>query len=1162
MNRPLPDHEQRERIRSDLDTTLLVEAAAGTGKTSELVRRIVALLAAGRAAVGGIVAVTFTEKAAGELKLRLRTAIEEERNDDKRSADERARLAEALAHLEEAWMGTIHAFCADLLRERSIEACVDPEFSTLNEGESRRLYREAFDLWLQERLEAPPEGVRRALRRGTRFEPEGPVGRLRNAGWTLTEWRDFPAAWGRPPFAREEQIDGLVDFLAHFARVSGSCTNPDRDALFKATQPARRLSETIDRLEAVRDRDYDGLEAQLIELWEEWRFRNPYKGRGDRYGRDGDEEVTRPYVLEQHAELVARLEMFRAGADADIAAVLQQELLEVVDRYELLKSRRGALDFVDLLLRARDLLVGDPVVRRSFHERFSQIFVDEFQDTDPLQAEILLLLAGDDPHESRWEDVTPRQGKLFLVGDPKQSIYRFRRADVGVYLSVKEQLLRHGGECITLSTSFRSTPSIQGVVNHAFESAIVEDPGAYQAGYVPLEAVRVDPGDQPSVVALPVPKAHGSRGVTKDAINRSTPGAVAAFVKWLLDESGWTVTTREDPNRRVPVESKHVCLLFRRFTSFFAGDVTRPYVDALEAHGVRHLLVGGSSFHGREEIGTLRTALSAIEWPDDELSVFGALRGSLFSLGDEELFEFWHRAGHLHPFRPAPDDLPESLRPVGQALGILAELHRRRHRQPIGTTIAELLEETRAHAAFALRPSGEQTLANVLHLTEQARAYERSGGLSFRGFVERLAEEAERGEAPEAPVLEEGSDGVRMMTVHRAKGLEFPVVVLADPTANLASATASRFVDTDPDRRLCAVRLAGWAPVDLLENEALERERDRAESVRLAYVAATRARDLLVVPAVGSGPLEGGWYDPLMAALYPPHAEWRSPTRAAGCPEFGDRTVLDHPDPVFEGGITPGEYAPGGAPVVWWDAEAIDKRPPERPGVRRADLIAPSEEGTNRERDDYHAWVAERLRIDEAASAPSLTVRTVTEEAEVAIADDDPDRVETTASAVRVEQIEADPSRPRGARFGALVHAVLAEVPFDAGPETQRQLVELHGRILGAPDEERRAAAELLPRFLAHPMVEDVRAARFVRRETPLTLRKSDGVLVEGVVDLAYSDGAKWIAVDFKSDLHFGDDPRLSVISPPAEYRRQVAIYARAIETATGLPCEPVLFAV
>src|SRR5271167_726203 len=220
--KPLVDQRERELIHTALDRTMIVEAAAGTGKTTELVKRMVNVLVEGKAKVEQIVAVTFTDKAAGELKLRLRSELEEAR---KAAQHERAQrnLGDALARLEEARVSTIHGFCAELLRERPVEAKVDPQFEPMADPEAERIYGEAFTLWLQAKLEDPPEGVRRSLRRKS---GEGPVERLRRAGWTLAGWRDFHEPWRRPPFAREAAVDALVQQLHDFSLLTSHPSNP------------------------------------------------------------------------------------------------------------------------------------------------------------------------------------------------------------------------------------------------------------------------------------------------------------------------------------------------------------------------------------------------------------------------------------------------------------------------------------------------------------------------------------------------------------------------------------------------------------------------------------------------------------------------------------------------------------------------------------------------------------------------------------------------------------------------------------------------------------------------------------------------------------------------------------------------------------------------
>src|SRR5262245_11749816 len=260
---PLVGHAERERIRTSLDETLIVEAAAGTGKTSELVARLVNVLAEGRGDVQSVAALTFTEKAAGELKLRLRAGLEDERQRAEGGGVRRARLEEAIAHLEEARVSTIHGFCNDLLRERPVEARVDPDFDVLPEAEAEALYRRAFDGWLTETLEAPPEGLQRALRR--RSFDGAPVDRLRRAGWQLVGWRDFRAPWERRPFDRASAIDDLVARVHRLHEALKTC-GTGADTLFSDLWPLRRLSDDVRTREAVGARDLDGLEAALVGL--------------------------------------------------------------------------------------------------------------------------------------------------------------------------------------------------------------------------------------------------------------------------------------------------------------------------------------------------------------------------------------------------------------------------------------------------------------------------------------------------------------------------------------------------------------------------------------------------------------------------------------------------------------------------------------------------------------------------------------------------------------------------------------------------------------------------------------------------------------------------------------------------------------------------------
>lgn len=1150
-SQPVPaDQRVRERIRHDLDTTLIIEAAAGTGKTTALVDRIIAVIAWGAATLDHIVAVTFTEKAAGELKLRLRAEIEHARRDGENFDDAaRERLTRALEKLEEARIGTIHSFCSDLLREHPIEARVDPMFEIAPDDVAESLFDAAFERWFQVALAAPGEGVSRVLRRRELADREGPRPILRAAAEALNEWRDFDCEWQHESFERNRPIDDLVEEIIALG-VLAETAHPDDWLRRSLENIARPVLEAI-RLEPIQERDYDALEDALLRLLRGSQRHWEWKGWGESFGA-----LARAEVFARRSMLRRKLTEFRERAGANLAPLLRQEIWPVLGYYEEHKQRAGRLDFLDLLFKARDLVRDHAAVRAALQQRFSHIFIDEFQDTDPLQAEILLLLAADDPAETDWQRVTPRPGKLFLVGDPKQSIYRFRRADVALYQNLKQRLRARGSELEMLSVSFRAIPEIQQMVNTAFAPLMPQDLET-QPAYVPLQPFRPGCEQQPAIVVLPVPEPYSKYDrITDPQIEQSLPDATAAFIEWLVKESGWTVTERDAPDRRIPIRPRHLCVLFRRLNSY-GRDVTRPYVRALEARHIPHVLVRGGSFNQREEVEAIRNALAAIERPDDELCVYATLRGPLFGFADGVLLRFRETCGgSLHPFRPLEDGLPPELKEVGDALEVLRTLHRGRNRRPIAETIARLLAATRAHAAIAIWPTGEQALANLMRLMDLARRYEANrGATSLRGFVDELEARAEREQAGDAPVAEEGTEGVRIMTVHSAKGLEFPVVVLADLTCNETPREARRFVD--PTRRLCAQVIAGCAPRELLDHGEEEMRRESEEAVRVLYVAATRARDLLVVPAVGDKRYDG-WLGRLNPVIYPPQAQALAPLerKPAGCPEFHSPLAGNRPPsvPLNSGGVAPGAHRPeaGEHRVLWWDTAALKLDVRESMGLRQMKLLEAdaSSERSEAGKRDYQQWRAAHDAMVSAGQAPSIKLAIATELASSA---QQPQLAE--AAEVRVVELPRAAQRPHGVRFGTMVHAALSRVALDADSAEVAATVDFFGRMLGASSDEVAAAAAAVSGALASAVVGAARRAEQVRREATLAVMLDDGTLAEGVADLAFTeqsgDALQWVVVDFKTDV--------AIAGRMAEYRTQLGLYLRAIRQATGFPARAIL---
>ena len=1118
------DAEARERIAGDLDHSFLVEAAAGTGKTTALIGRIVTILARGRARLEEIVALTFTTKAAGEMKLRLRAELERARADAD-DAEIRARLEAALATLEAARIGTIHSFCHDLLIERPVEAGIDPAAEVIDEDQADALLERAFAPFFEARLEDPPEGIRRVLRRRG-----NPRAALLRAARQLIEWRDHDTPWAFPEgFERTARIDALMETLISAAALAELARDP-RDFLRKPLERVHRFVQEVRTRERLRPRDYDGIEAELRALsrGREWR----YVGRGRWYG----EGILRSDAVIRKEEAQAQIEAFLRDADTDLAAHLFRDLWPLVGEYERLQMRSGKLDFLELLIRARDLIRDDEAVREELRARFRCVFVDEFQDTDPLQAEILAMLATDGPMPPGGalsaDAPPPVPGKLFVVGDPKQSIYGFRRADVSLYERLKRRWTEAGVQHLELTTSFRARPPIQRAINAGFAPLMTGPDDGSQADYVPLAEHRAPNDARPAVIALPIPQPYGHWGkVSPPLIRDSAADVVAAFVRWLID-SDWTL---HDPltGEERGFSSRDVCLLFRSTVSYGENKV-QPYALKLEAHGIPHVVVGGRSFADREEILSMATAAHAIERPGDRLSVYATLRGPFFGLTDDALLAHLETVGPLHPLAPLGEALYDpATEPVASALDILRELHVGRARRPIADTLARLLDATRAHAGVAHWPNGEQALANVLRVLDLARRFEANGGTSFRAFAERLEELIARGRGIDAPVVEEREEGVRVMTVHSAKGLEFPVVILCDPTLSREKKSVWRSSWIDPDRQLRATPLADCAPLELREHEDAVRAKEEAEEVRLTYVAATRAREVLVVPCVGDEPF-ASWLDPLHRALYP--SERRESARAPGCPDFGDDTVLDRPPKVGHGAersVKPGLHRTEHGEVVWWDPTTLPLGRVPAGGIRRHGLLAGDEDDGRAALHD--AWVERRDETRAQGAAPSWRVRPVT-----AVAHE----TEHTSHAPAIEQTDVDrEARPSGKRFGTLVHEILAECPLDADAVSVKAMARHQGRRLDATDDEVTAAAQAALAALAHPRLQAAREATEHRRETPITVPLDDGTSAEGVIDLAYRTDDGWVVVDFKSDRERGEKLTHAV---------QLEIYARAVGRATG----------
>ena len=436
------DAPTRRAIETELSTTMLVEAAAGTGKTSSLVARMVALVATGAARVENLSAVTFTIRAAAQLSQRFQNELEK-RRESEADAGRRRNLDDALRALESSFVGTIHAFCARLLRERPVEAGVDPAFREMDEPEDNVARDEAWERHIQSLFVANDPAIPRLAALGVR------LGDLREAYDEICENSDVRPAIGpetpEPDFAEARRRVGA--FLELAAGAMPAEAGPDGWTGFEsAVRRAVRLSALLD---TSRGPDF----VQVLQALRGSKAREKAPRALKAALESLQEEVVKP-ALRQWAE--------------HLHPIVIPLLVAARDAYRDWRRENGRLNFQDLLLEARDLLRARPDVRRALRGRFTPILVDEFQDTDPIQAEILFYLTGEDSDESDWRKLKPAPGSLFVVGDPKQSIYRFRRADIETYQTVRRLIEESGGKVLTLSTNFRSSATLCDWVNRVF----------------------------------------------------------------------------------------------------------------------------------------------------------------------------------------------------------------------------------------------------------------------------------------------------------------------------------------------------------------------------------------------------------------------------------------------------------------------------------------------------------------------------------------------------------------------------------------------------------------------------------------------------------------------------------------------------------------------
>lgn len=1093
-------------------TDVTVTAGAGSGKTRTLVGRYLCLLEEGLP-LRSLVAITFTEKAAREMRARIRQTIQQWLAQE--NVPHRMRMAwqEIFAGLDAARIGTIHSLCAEILRAHPAEVGLDPAFDVLDENIAALFRARAIEAALAWAADDP--GATRL------FGPltEHQLGDIASA--LLTHRLDAATAiatMGHSPLAAwklavAEAVAAYTDTpnvqaaIAELTALRAS-DHLSRDAGDKLALKVKELLPVwIEIRAACATGDWDTALTKLHRL-----RRSGLTGNVGKKGRakDAVAALRTAYDVTLQPWLGGKASRDKPAiwaVDRQVAELLP-ELCRLFDRaleeYSQLKADLEALDFDDLESHAARLLADDPAVRARWQQKVSAVLVDEFQDTNERQRQIVYALSAFPSSLHRGGESGGEGNTLFIVGDAKQSIYRFRGADVAVFRRVQADVTTAGGYRIDLDLTFRAHERLVTATNILLAPILGQSGDAarpYEVPFAPLRAHRQPPRDG---IAPPFIEFHLGIGSTADEGRRAAADALAVRLRQLRETEG--------------VAWGDVALLFRASTTFPA------YEDAMERAGIPFVTVAGRGFYTRPEVRDLLNALTAIADPADNLALAGLLRSPAFGLTDAALYllrwsddetrrNIWDA---LHT-EPLPLDKPDAAR-AALARETITRLHGLAGRTPVAQVLKDLLDATHYLAALRLTPGGDRLRRNVDKLLTDAH---RSGMVSIAEFLEYVGAlrdaAAREGEAP----IEAGG-AVQLMTVHKAKGLEFPTVVIADaahrerrhsgaviiePGRGLALNLRARETEALPAHyRLAALRQAAM---------------EEAESKRLLYVAATRAKEKLLISGHTKRKKDGsltldGWLGRLGAQI------GLNKARLDALPLVSQPLPLTWPD----GDLSCTLYPPPAAPLS-----------PEQ-----AELAAVLESGTG-------PVTAEPLKLE---PCPSDLIDPIyippTDEA-----DEKTRRREQEPPARVWRVVPRERQRPPAWVVGQLTHIALAHWRFPDQPDFEVFLFPYaleagltdHGEITAAMSEARR----LLARFRQHPLYAELNAAER-HHELPYSVELAEGAH-SGIIDLLYRANGRWTVVEFKTDrLRETDDVDAHIVEK--KYDRQVARYVEAVNRLLG----------
>jgi len=821
FQKELIDQKAREKIIKEIDRNILVEASAGSGKTSSLIHRMAALIKSGKFKVDEIAAITFTRKAAIELKERFQQKIEDsfrETGNEK----EKGYLREALYNLEQCYLGTIHSFCARLLRERPIEAGLDPEFTELDDLDDTLLKEEAWERYLLNlKIKESPSLIH-----------------LEELGIKPSELADcyktvctFPEV---KPFFQASPKPNLKEAIKEIISFSDEASQyiPDEEPKMGYD----KLQEAVLSVKRMKGfHDYIKEDYNKIKLLEN--FSKAEKITLNRWtSKEKAKEYRDSLVLELQEKVIdPTLQQWREYCYADTIKFV----LPAVEYYHELRRRVSMLNFQDLLLKTSFLLRDYHEVRQYFQQKYKCLLVDEFQDTDPIQAEIIFYLTGQDVYEKNWQKLIPRPGSLFVVGDPQQSIYRFRRADIAIYNLVKGLIEKSGGEVLKLQSNFRSLRSIGSYLNPIFEELFSSGQEKFQAVYSPMQTVREDNSQYLSGVKQLIVSKEGNKNNTI----RQDAQSIARIIRNMVDSPSPSVTYKD-------------FMILLRYRSRM--DI---YARTLAEHGIPFTVSGYASLNESYQIKELLKLFRLMRDVENQVLIVAVLRGMFFGFSDDDLYQFKGAGGEFDFYKKIPEKLNLKLREnFDRAFCRLRQFHLWTQNLPPVTAMEKIIIDSGLLPHSSLEGYNLNKCGELYFILEKLRKAEAGEVIGFASMVDQLEKMLEAGVEEELDILAE-ENTVRIMNLHKAKGLESPVVFLAIPY-NTTTHEPTYYIERtgqEPFGHFLVHRFNAYnkgkgkrlaQPKNWEDYCQLEASYNEAEDIRLLYVAATRAKNLLVISSL------------------------------------------------------------------------------------------------------------------------------------------------------------------------------------------------------------------------------------------------------------------------------------------------------------------------